>query len=85
MTPNTTSRRVRVVADGLARYYHETGSRYVKARELGERIGLSAKQVAAALRRLDDEGAVEQWGRTRAVSWYITDELADGRPEVLCS
>jgi len=47
----------------------------VKAREVGERLGLSASEAAAALRELLDAGEVEKWGRSRAISWRITDDL----------
>jgi|GEM_PF-1863780 len=83
-------RRVARVHRALVRYHDESGSRYVKAREIGTRLGLSPKQVGQALRVLREHGTVEKWGRSSATSWRIIDEdasevRADGGREELPS
>ncbi|WP_246983396.1 DUF7123 family protein [Halorientalis marina] len=48
---------------------------YVRARNIAEQIGLSAKQVGARLPRLaekSDDVEIEKWGRARSTTWRVT-------------
>lgn len=55
--------------------YRETQSAFVKAREIGDRLGLTASQVAPVFSKLSDEGALSKWGKSRATSWRIAEDL----------
>jgi Mn-dependent DtxR family transcriptional regulator len=51
------------------------GEAYVRARNIAEQIGLSAKQVGARLPRLaekSDDVEIEKWGRARSTTWRVT-------------
>lgn len=51
------------------------GESYVRAKNIAESIGLSAKQVGARLPRLaekSDEVDIEKWGRARSTTWRVT-------------
>jgi Mn-dependent DtxR family transcriptional regulator len=48
---------------------------YVRAKNIAEQIGLSAKQVGSRLPRLaekSDEVDIEKWGRARSTTWRVT-------------
>ena len=48
---------------------------YVRAKNIAEGIGLSAKQVGARLPRLaekSDDVDIEKWGRARSTTWRVT-------------
>jgi len=51
------------------------GEAYVRARNIAEQIGLSAKQVGTRLPRLaekSDDVDIEKWGRARSTTWRVT-------------
>jgi Mn-dependent DtxR family transcriptional regulator len=51
------------------------GEAYVRAKNIAESIGLSAKQVGARLPRLaekSDDVEIEKWGRARSTTWRVT-------------
>jgi Mn-dependent DtxR family transcriptional regulator len=51
------------------------GEAYVRAKNVAESIGLSAKQVGARLPRLaekSDDVEIEKWGRARSTTWRVT-------------
>jgi len=51
------------------------GEAYVRARNIAEQIGLSAKQVGARLPRLAEKSEdveIEKWGRARSTTWRVT-------------
>ncbi|WP_247009634.1 DUF7123 family protein [Halorientalis litorea] len=51
------------------------GESYVRAKNIAESIGLSAKQVGARLPRLaekSDDVDIEKWGRARSTTWRVT-------------
>jgi len=51
------------------------GEAYVRAKNVAEHIGLSAKQVGARLPRLaekTEEVEIEKWGRARSTTWRVT-------------
>jgi len=48
---------------------------YVRAKNIAESIGLSAKQVGARLPRLAEKSEdvdIEKWGRARSTTWRVT-------------
>jgi len=53
----------------------EEGGFYAKSRFVAEEVGLSAKEVGAYMRRLQEceEGpAVEAWACTNGTTWYVS-------------
>jgi Mn-dependent DtxR family transcriptional regulator len=51
------------------------GEAYVRAKNIAESIGLSAKQVGARLPRLAEKSEdvdIEKWGRARSTTWRVT-------------
>jgi predicted ArsR family transcriptional regulator len=53
------------------------GERYFRSKNIGEALGLSAKQVGAHLPRLaekSEEVDIEKWGRTRSTTWRVTPQ-----------
>jgi DNA-binding Lrp family transcriptional regulator len=59
-------------------YLHDAaagGERYLRAKNIADAIGLTAKQVGARLPRLaekSDEVDIEKWGRARSTTWRVT-------------
>jgi DNA-binding Lrp family transcriptional regulator len=54
-----------------------TGERYFRAKNIAERVGLTAKQVGARLPRLAEESEdvdIEKWGRARSTTWRVTPQ-----------
>ncbi|MUV88921.1 hypothetical protein GJ629_02605 [Halapricum sp. CBA1109] len=52
-----------------------SGESYVRAKQIAERIGLSAKQVGVRLPKLaekSDEVEIEKWGRAKSTTWRVT-------------
>jgi DNA-binding Lrp family transcriptional regulator len=52
-----------------------SGESYLRARQIADGIGLSAKQVGARLPKLaeeSDEVEIEKWGRARSTTWRVT-------------
>ena len=62
----------------ILEYLHDQvggGEAYVRAKNIAEGIGLSAKQVGARLPRLaekSDDVDIEKWGRARSTTWRVT-------------
>ena len=62
----------------ILEYLHDSltgGESYVRAKQIAEGIGLSAKQVGVRLPRLAekaDEIDIEKWGRARSTTWRVT-------------
>lgn len=53
------------------------GERYFRAKNIAERVGLTAKQVGARLPRLAEESDdvdIEKWGRARSTTWRVTPQ-----------
>ena len=53
------------------------GERYFRAKNIAERVGLTAKQVGARLPRLAEESEdvdIEKWGRARSTTWRVTPQ-----------
>ena len=53
------------------------GDRYFRAKNIAERVGLTAKQVGARLPRLaeqSDDVDIEKWGRARSTTWRVTPQ-----------
>jgi DNA-binding Lrp family transcriptional regulator len=52
-----------------------SGESYLRARQIADGIGLSAKQVGARLPKLAEESddvEIEKWGRARSTTWRVT-------------
>jgi DNA-binding Lrp family transcriptional regulator len=52
-----------------------TGESYVRAKQIAEQIGLSAKQVGVRLPKLaekSDDVDIEKWGRSKSTTWRVT-------------
>lgn len=50
------------------------GQHYLKSREIGNELNLSAKQVAVRLPKIDDESDtvhIEKWGYSTATTWLV--------------
>lgn len=53
------------------------GERYFRAKNIAERVGLTAKQVGARLPRLAEQSEdvdIEKWGRARSTTWRVTPQ-----------
>ncbi|MEF8840705.1 MAG: hypothetical protein V5A62_03645 [Haloarculaceae archaeon] len=53
------------------------GERYFRAKNIAERVGMTAKQVGARLPRLAEESEdvdIEKWGRARSTTWRVTPQ-----------
>ena len=53
------------------------GERYFRAKNIAERVGLTAKQVGVRLPRLAEESEdvdIEKWGRARSTTWRVTPQ-----------
>ena len=53
------------------------GERYFRAKNIAERVGLTAKQVGVRLPRLAEESDdvdIEKWGRARSTTWRVTPQ-----------
>lgn len=51
------------------------GERYFRAKNIANKVGLSAKQVGARLPKLADradEVEIEKWSRARSTTWRVT-------------
>lgn len=54
----------------------EEGAFYVKSRFVAEEVALSAKEIGAYMRRLQDSNAgpsVEAWAYTNGTTWYVAE------------
>jgi len=52
-----------------------SGESYMRARQIADGIGLSAKEVGARLPKLAEESddvEIEKWGRARSTTWRVT-------------
>jgi len=52
-----------------------SGEAYLRAKQIAEGIGLSAKQVGVRLPRLAEKSEdvdIEKWGRARSTTWRVT-------------
>lgn len=52
-----------------------SGESYVRAKQIAERIGLSAKQVGVRLPKLSEKSEdvdIEKWGRSKSTTWRVT-------------
>jgi len=52
-----------------------SGESYLRAKQIAEQIGLSAKQVGVRLPKLaekSDEVHIEKWGRSKSTTWRVT-------------
>lgn len=62
----------------IVAYLRETasgGESYVRAKNIAESLGLTAKQVGVRLPRLaekTDDVDIEKWGRSRSTTWRVT-------------
>ncbi|WP_159902547.1 DUF7123 family protein [Salinirussus salinus] len=77
--PTPEVRRLPAKAQPLVGYLRsrvrEEGAFYVKSRFVAEDLDLSAKEVGAFMRRLQEceEGpAVEAWAYTNGTTWYVS-------------
>ncbi|MEF8883307.1 MAG: hypothetical protein V5A34_12375 [Halapricum sp.] len=51
------------------------GEAYLRAKQIAEGIGLSAKQVGVRLPKLAEKSEdvdIEKWGRARSTTWRVT-------------
>ncbi len=59
----------------ILEYLRESSSRYYRAKNIAEQIGLSSKQVGARLSKLAEKAEdvdIEKWGRARSTTWRVT-------------
>lgn len=74
-SPGTLPPKARTVATYLTDRVKQEGQIYVKSRFIAEDIELSAKEIGAAMRQLQENAdrlTVEQWAYTNGTTWLIS-------------